>query len=205
MIKNLLIDFGGVLIDLQKDVCIRNFHALGVTGLEPLLEDCHQKGFLMDFELGNLSKEAFCDQMRTLGNVPSTTTNEDITEAWNSFLIGIPRYKLQQLLDLRKDYRMILLSNTNEIHWAWTLQHDFSWEGHTLFDFFDEAYLSFVRHKAKPAADIFQDIINETQIIPTETLFIDDSPANCHTAETFGIKTFTPEARMDWVEKLFPK
>jgi putative hydrolase of the HAD superfamily len=202
MIKNLLIDFGGVLIDLQKEVCLAEFRRLGVEGMDALLEDCHQKGFLMDFELGNLSAEAFCNQVRLLGT--GTPDNATITAAWNSFLIGIPHYKLQQLLELRKTYRTILLSNTNELHWAWTLQHDFSWDGHTLFDFFDEAFLSFKRHKAKPAPDFFQEVIAETSILPAETLFIDDSPANCRTAQALGFRTFTPTPRMDWVKELFP-
>ena len=51
---------------------------------------------------------------------------------------------------------------------------------------------------AKPDAVIFQKVLDETGILPEETLFIDDSEANCRVAKTLGISTYTPQAHEDW-------
>ncbi len=228
-LRNLLIDFGGVLIDLDKPRCMGNFRRLGIDGLESLLQSCHQQGFLLDFEKGNLPKEAFFAHIRGLiGEKPrhfppeatalpgkgealyaksrgaDLPSNEAIAEAWNSFLDGVPRYKLRQLRQLKKTYRILLLSNTNELHWEWAERHDFTQGGHTPADYFDDIFLSFRLHLAKPAPEIFAEVIRQSGIRPEETLFIDDSLANCRAAEAFGIRTFTPQERTDWVPQLFP-
>ena len=41
--------------------------------------------------------------------------------------------------------------------------------------FFEHIYLSYEMKMAKPDADIFQKVLDETGILPNETLFIDDS------------------------------
>ncbi len=215
-IRNLLIDFGGVLINLDKEHCMHNFRRLGIHGLEHLLQSCHQQGFLLELEKGELSTEAFCRHVRSLCLPEALPEGEEevarravpdaasILRAWNSFLVGIPPYKLRQLLLLRRRYRTFLLSNTNEPHWAWSERHDFSRDGHTTADYFDGIYLSCRLHTAKPGAEYFEQVIRQSGIRPEESLFIDDSEANCATARTFGIRTYTPAARTDWAQQLFP-
>ena len=87
-----------------------------------------------------------------------------------------------------------LLSNTNEIHWQWSCLHAFRYKAFRAEDFFEHIYLSYEMKMAKPDADIFQKVLDETGILPNETLFIDDSEANCRTAEALGISTYTPKA-----------
>lgn len=45
-IKNLLIDFGGVLINLDRQRCIENFRKLGLQNVDELLNVYHQQGIL---------------------------------------------------------------------------------------------------------------------------------------------------------------
>lgn len=51
------------------------------------------------------------------GKIGKPVTDAQIDDAWNSFLVSIPTFKLDLLLELRKKYVVYLLSNTNEIHW----------------------------------------------------------------------------------------
>ena len=46
-IKNLLIDLGGVLINLDRQRCIENFQKLGLRNVEELLDISNQDGILM--------------------------------------------------------------------------------------------------------------------------------------------------------------
>ena len=45
-IKNLIIDFGGVLIDLDRQKCVDNFAKLGLYEVKAMLDVYHQHAFL---------------------------------------------------------------------------------------------------------------------------------------------------------------
>ena len=191
-IKNLLIDFGGVLIDLDRRRCLEHFR----PDVENLLHDCHQEGFFQLHEKGLISDAGFRERIRQAIGRP--VTDEAIDEAWNSFLDGIPAYKLDFLLELRKHYTVCLLSNTNAIHWDYACTHDFAQGGRRVEDYFDRIYLSYQLKMIKPDAEIFQAVLADAGLTPEETLFIDDAEANCRTARSLGIHTYTPQAHEDW-------
>lgn len=195
-IKHIIFDLGGVLINLNRLRCMRNFRNLGFSRVGNLIGPFQQEGIFMQLEKGIITAEEFRNRVRLETDQP--LTDEQIDTAWNSFLGNAPGYKLDLLLKLRSKYNIYLLSNTNEIHWNWCLEHVFSYKGHTINDFFDRVFLSFEMQKTKPGLRIFQTVLNETGILPEETFFIDDSRANCETAEAFGISTYTPRSRENW-------
>ncbi len=195
-IHTLLIDFGGVLIDLDRSRCIANFRQLGMPNVEDMLHMCHQEGFFLQHEKGLMSDAEFRDRIRQ--QIGRPISDKQIDEAWNSFLVGIPAYKLDFLLELRQHYTVYLLSNTNAIHWQWSLQQAFSYQGHRVEDFFDRIFLSYEMKMVKPDEEIFRRVIAETGLHPDETLFIDDAESNCRTAQALGIRTYTPQAHEDW-------
>lgn len=201
-IKNLIIDFGGVLIDLDRQRCIENFKRLGLPDVEVVLDIYHQQDFFQKYEKGLITSAEFRDVIRE--KIGKPVTDAQIDDAWNSFLVSIPAAKLDLLLNLRKDYVVYLLSNTNEIHWQWSCQHAFPYKTFRVEDYFEHIYLSYEMNMAKPDAEIFQKVLDDTGIIPAETLFIDDSAANCRAAEALGITTYTPKAGEDW-SHLFAK
>ena len=105
---------------------------------------------------------------------------------------------LDFLPELRKRYKVCLLSNTNAIHWNYACTHDFARGGRRVEDYFDHIYLSYRMKMIKPDAEIFQAVLDDTRWVPQETLFIDDAEANCRTAQSLGIRTYTPQAHEDW-------
>lgn len=195
-IKNLIIDFGGVLIDLDRPRCVQNFKGLGLPDVEAALDLYHQQDFFQKYEKGLITSAEFREEIR--GRIGRPVTDAQIDDAWNSFLVGIPTFKLDLLLELRKEYVVYLLSNTNKIHWQWSCRHAFPYKGFRVEDYFEHIYLSYEMKMAKPDAGIFQKVMDDTGILPQETLFIDDSEANCRTAEALGISTYSPKAHEDW-------
>lgn len=125
-IKNLIIDFGGVLIDLDRQRCLENFRKLGLPDVEVMLDLCHQQDFFQKYEKGLITSAEFREVIR--GKIGKPVTDTRIDDAWNSFLVGIPTFKLDLLLELRKKYVVYLLSNTNEIHWQWSCLHAFRYK-----------------------------------------------------------------------------
>lgn len=196
-IKNLIFDFGGVLIDLDRPRCIEQFKALGLNEVESLLDVCHQRGLFLQHENGLVDDVAFRDFIRSEAKQPNLT-DAQIDEAWNSFLVGIPTYKLEALLELRQHYMVYLLSNTNNIHWQWAIKNAFPMKSFQVEDYFEQIYLSYEMKMAKPDIEIFKTVIEDAGIRPEETLFLDDSAANCVAARQLGIQTYTPKAHEDW-------
>ncbi|WP_291529024.1 HAD family hydrolase [Bacteroides sp. UBA939] len=195
-IKNLIIDFGGVLIDLNRQRCIENFAKLGMPNVEEMLDVCHQQGFFLQHEKGLITGGEFRDAIRE--RIGEDVSDDRIDSAWNSFLVSIPTYKLDLLLKLREKYVVYLLSNTNDIHWEWSCQHAFRYKTFRVEDYFEKIFLSYEMKIVKPDVEIFRKVLEDTGVDPRETFFIDDSAENCRVAETLGISTYTPKAGEDW-------
>ena len=125
-IKNLVIDFGGVIINLTRNLCVEAFDSLGVANIrEQIVNNYQHKDLFMKIELGSITVAEFREGIRHLTRQP--LTDEQIDAAWIAMLDDVPDYKLDLLLDLRKRYNTMLLSNTNEIHWDWSEKTCFSY------------------------------------------------------------------------------
>lgn len=196
-IKNLIIDLGGVIINLTRNRCIEAFEQLGVEDIrENVVNNYQHKDLFMQLELGRITVDEFHEGIRKLSRQP--LTDAQIDAAWIAMLGDVPADKLSLLLDLKKKYNTFLLSNTNIIHWEWIKQTFFTTEQWQASDFFHDIYLSYELHMAKPDADIFEYVLSHASIRPEETLLIDDASPNCRTAETIGMRTYTAQPREDW-------
>ena len=100
-IKNLIFDFGGVLINLDRQRCIENFRKLGLEKVDELLGMYSQQGIFMQHEKGLISSAQFRDSIR--GQITQEVTDEQIDTAWNSFLVDIPRFKLDMSVFLPRE------------------------------------------------------------------------------------------------------
>lgn len=195
MIKNIIFDLGGVLIDLDKQRCLDSFAAIGFDAT-PYLGRYEQKGLFRELELGNIDDQVFLDGI----NCPATDRQK--AEAWTDFLVALPEHRKQAILELRKKgFNTYLLSNTNSIDWEYAKKRFFDTNGCTVNDYFIQVFLSFQMHIMKPDPAIFQQALTQAGLKAEETLFIDDSQSNCQAAESVGIKTICASGD-DWIELL---
>ena len=184
-IKNIVFDLGGVLIDLDFKSAINGLQKAGFTNVKEQLQAFDNEGIFQKFELGEISADEFRASIRENSNV--SLTDEEVDSLWNLMLLEIPREKLELILDLRSKYMVYLLSNTNSIHWDYVCKNAFNYRGFRMDDYFEETFLSYEMHLAKPDKAIFEKILNDANLLPEETLFIDDLEANCKAAEEVGI------------------
>lgn len=199
MIKNIIFDWGGVLIHLDRQRCTDTFAQYGVEVGDELTNPYGHRRDLMNFELGLMSVDEFHDTVRRIYGVQ--LTDEQIDHAWNALLVGIPTYKLDTLLELRKHYRLFLLSNTNAVHWK-EGRKQFEYKGLQMEDYFDQIFLSHEIHELKPSPEAFRKVAEMAGIKPEETLFVDDLEASCKSAEALGFHTYCPVANTDWRDEL---
>jgi len=187
-IKTIIFDFGGVLLDLDINRCIMNFKQLGVQNIEQFLNNYAQKGIFMELEKGLISAEKFRDEVRKI--TANNASDEEIDAAWCSFLVDVPTEKLEMLYQLRKKFRVILLSNTNAIHFPYAAEKYLKHNGLTISDFFDKCYLSYEMKMAKPDIEIFNTLLLEENIDAANCLFLDDGIKNIEIANQLGIQTY---------------
>jgi putative hydrolase of the HAD superfamily len=196
-IKTLILDFGGVIINLTRNRCIEAFESLGVDDVrESVVNNYQHKDMFKQLELGTITPVQFRDNIRKM--TTQTLTDAQIDDAWIAMLDDIPQYKLDLIIELKKKYKVLLLSNTKEIHWIWSVENWFDKGGRCLSDYFDNTYLSYEMHMLKPDAEIFEEVLKKENIDPKDTFFIDDALVNCKAAEALGIRTYTPQPREDW-------
>ena len=184
-IKNIVFDLGGVLVDLDFKAAINGLQQAGFANVKEQLYALDQGGLFPKFELGEMTADEFRTAIRENSTV--TLTDEEVDNLWNLMLLEIPREKLELILELRSKYMVYLLSNTNAIHWDYVCKNAFNYRGFRMEDYFEETFLSFEMHLAKPNKAIFEKVLSEANLLPEETLFIDDSEANCKAAEEVGI------------------
>ena len=63
-IKNIVFDLGGVMIDLDRARCVEEFHKIGFTEIDDLIDSYHPKGFLGRLERGDVTNDDFYDYVR---------------------------------------------------------------------------------------------------------------------------------------------
>ena len=195
-IKTIIFDFGDVFINLDKEGAMQN--ALTLFDLEEFPEDLIAINTL--YEQGLISSEEFVEFYTD--NFPELS-EKDIIDAWNFILKDFPKERLAFLQKLKEEnkFKLILLSNTNELHINWVKEHvSFYEEFKTCFDQF---YLSHEINLRKPNDDIYQFVLKQNKLKAEECLFIDDTKDNTDTASTLGIHIWNIDETKENVINLF--
>lgn len=200
MIKNIVFDFGGVIVDINRENAVKRFEELGITNAEEVLDKYHQKGIFLEVEDGRISAEEFCSKLGIIAK--REISFEEAKYGWLGFMVGVPLYRLEYLEELRKKYNLYLLSNTNPFIMSWARSNEFTTLGKPLDDYFDKLYLSYQIGIVKPDQAIFDYMINDASINPEETVFVDDGSANVEMGINLGFKTMQPVNAEDWRYKL---
>ena len=200
MIKNLLFDLGGVIMDIRRLNCVASFERLGMKNADSFLGEYSQKGPFLQLEEGAISEEEFRTAVRAL--IDGEVSDEQIDSAFCDFLVGIPKYRLEQLRQLKKSYNIYMLSNTNSIMWRSRIAEDFRQEGLEREDYFDGIVTSFEARSIKPNAKIFHTVVEKLGINPDETLFLDDSQKNLDAAAQLGFHTLLVTPGSEFFELL---
>ncbi|TXD85173.1 HAD family phosphatase [Subsaximicrobium wynnwilliamsii] len=195
-IKTIIFDFGAVFIDLNKEVAHQN--ALALFELDELHDELVSMNTL--YEQGLMSTEEFLDFYTA--NFPKLSKPQ-LIDTWNSMLGHFPEKRLNFIKSLASEanYKLILLSNTNDLHINWIIDNVPFFE-----DFkkqFDAFYLSHEIQLRKPNADIYEFVLKQNKLTPEECLFIDDTKANTDAAANLGIHIWNIDETQEDVTDLF--
>jgi len=186
LIRNIIFDLGGVLLDLDVQKTFDAFEKMGLSK-EVIMERYNSKGnFFFQFEKGQISANEFRESLRKM--IGNSVSNEKIDYAWNEMIRGFKNDTIKLLSALSGKYPVYLLSNTNEIHLPFYSEQFREASGGTILQkYFIETYYSHIIGTRKPEPESFRHVLKEAGIEPTETLFIDDFEENCVSAREIGL------------------
>jgi len=188
-IKNLILDLGGVLYDIRYENIADTFRAYGLQNFEEIYVQAGQAKEIDFFEEGKITPTQFRDFIRSLSS--DHLNDQQIDNAWNAILIDLPEVRLEILKELGKKYRLFLFSNTNEINCIEFERFVTEKFGENIFEtHFEKTYYSHTLGIKKPKPEAFQKICMEQNLLPTETLFIDDTERHILGAHKAGLQTY---------------
>lgn len=189
-VKNIILDLGGVLLDIDIRRTLEAFDKLNIDGVRSEDVYPHLKGPFLELELGNIDGDEFLKRMREEHGIGESVTDKQIWDAWNALLLDFDLERFDMIEKSGDKYRLFILSNTNLPHRIEYLKRFETQSGGRTFEsYFEKCFYSDELHMRKPDERIYRHVIETTGIVPEETLFIDDNKCNFVGAEACGIKT----------------
>jgi glucose-1-phosphatase len=176
--KTIVFDLGNVLIPFDHSLWVKNFNeieaGLGDKYYQLYLDNYHVH---RDYESGKISDAEFVSiNLKWLDNKVDTEIFFDVFS--NIFVLN------QNVIDLlpilKKKYKLVLLSNTSDIH------KKYGWEQYNFIKQFDKLILSQEVKSVKPEEIIYKAAESFTKE-PSEThIFIDDVLEYVNAAKSLG-------------------
>ncbi|MEQ8623632.1 MAG: HAD family phosphatase [Vicingaceae bacterium] len=183
----IIFDLGNVIINLDMPATDRAFSKLLGSKYETVMMQLNEKNIFQRYEKGEISSTLF---VQSIADASSLSDLQAIKAAWNAMLLDIPTVRFEILRQAKKKYRTFCLSNTNELHIDFIYnQLEQEQKLNNLDEFFEKVYLSHEMGMRKPDEEIFLKVIEEQQLNPHNTLFIDDTAGHLESARKIGLQT----------------
>ena len=185
-IDAVILDFGGVLFNIDYHAPARAFKALGMSNFEAIYSQASQTDLFDRLETGRISNDDFIQALA--GYLPDHISRQQILDAWNIILLDIPKTRIDFIHQLHRSKRTLLLSNTNAIHvqeFEQTIDKTMSLD--YFYSAFDEVYYSNVIKLKKPYPETFLQVCNWNNLDPHRVLFVDDSVQHVQGALQAGL------------------
>ena len=193
-IDAIIFDLGGVIIDLDFQRTFDQFAVLSGKSAAEIKSGLLESDLLLKYEKGEFTDFQFLNAIQEKFN--TRASHEEMEEAFIALLLHIPIERVHLLRQLSKQYRLFLLSNTSAMHYKEVnniLHRNTGCED--LTHLFETVFLSFEMGLLKPGIEIYETVLQQAQLNPATTLFLDDNASNLKGASSVGIQTalVTPE------------
>jgi len=177
-IKVILFDLGGVLVELGA----QPIPSAWLDEDDFTAKDWFTSETAVLFEKGLITPEVFAETLKNDLNIKQS--NDKIIEHFTAWPIGLYAGANELLLQLKTDYKLAVLSNTNTLHWP-RIIHEFK-----ITDYIEFVYASHLLNMAKPESAIFRKVVEELNTKPANILFFDDNEKNIQVSRALGIQGF---------------
>jgi putative hydrolase of the HAD superfamily len=179
MIKTVIFDLGKVIVPFDFSRGYRTMSEHCSCTPEEIPKRIGSTDLVRRFESGQVEPEQFVEQL--CGVLGAQIEYERFCQIWSSIFLPETLLPESLIAGLRRRYRLLLLSNTNAIHFEMVRQN------YPLLRHFDDLVLSYEIGAMKPSPKIYQAAIERAQCEPEECFFTDDIPEYVAGAREAGI------------------
>ncbi|MDR1414255.1 MAG: HAD family phosphatase [Odoribacteraceae bacterium] len=180
MIKNIIFDLGGVVVEYNPALIISTF-----TGNPALKKYVTDNGFFREpwteFDRGTLTKQELAAEGARLSGCPAADC-EALIDHMKRCLVSIPETGELIAALARRGFRLYCLSNMSLDHYDYL-------KNRPVFAHFHGQVISALEGLVKPERAFYELILERYRLLPDETLFIDDLQRNLLAAAELGIHT----------------
>jgi glucose-1-phosphatase len=178
MHKAIIFDLGKVLVPFDFKIGYRALEAACPYRADEIPRQIAKTGLVQRLEKGLIGPPDFVERLSEA--LELRLEYADFCRAWSSIFYG--QLLADALLEsLAARYRLLLLSNTNSIHWEMVR------ENYPMIRYFHDRILSFEVHFMKPEPEIFQAAVARAGCRAEECFFTDDMADNVEAAKRLGM------------------
>jgi len=190
VIRSILFDLGNVLVPFDVTRAYKALAENSGLSAEEVALRITDSGLYPLYESGLVETEEFLDRFSNLLGLNCSLP--EFREIWNSIFLAETSTSEELVIELKQKYRLVLLSNTNELHYGWLR------ERYPILNHFDAYTLSYAEKAMKPDNRIYAAAVANAQCLPEECFFTDDIQRYIEAARAFGIdaEQFTGEANL---------
>lgn len=180
MIKNVIFDLGGVVVEWNAKRVINTFNGNPIL-VNFVKENGLFRNYWTAFDKGDINRQELLAKASVLSGCPLEDCDEFVEHVKHS-LVTIPETEaLIQELSLQ-GYKLYCLSNMSLDFYEYLKIRE-------VFKYFDGQIISAIEHMVKPDREIYDLLLNRYRLKPEESLLIDDLEPNVKAAQTVGINT----------------
>ncbi len=179
MHKTVILDLGKVIVPFDFQRGYRALAEYSPLPVEELPGRIRATGLVVPFETGQIEAREFVE--RFTAALDARMSYEEFCRVWSSIFLPDPLIPEELVAGLRNRYRMVLLSNTNSIHFEMIR------ENYPILRHFDEYVVSYEVGALKPSPKIYDAAIRAARCEPGECFFADDIPEYVEGARRAGI------------------
>ena len=174
----IVFDLGQVLVRFDYKFFVEkvNKHKAGIG---ELFLELYKNNYEVhrDFEKGKLSEKIFIDKM--LGFLDHIIDGETFCRYWSD-IFSFNNDVIALLPELKKKYKLYLVSNTNSIH------KKYGYQDYEFLKLFDQQFLSHEVGFIKPEVEIYRAVEIASGFASEEHIFIDDILEYVNAAKNIG-------------------
>jgi FMN phosphatase YigB (HAD superfamily) len=187
-IKVIAFDLGNVLLPFSRFRAAFNIWRATGTGLFKIVAYFLFSHVWQDFDTGHYTAHEFYQKVTQALGLKASEENFRLAFA---DMFHENRRLVALLPELKKRFRLFLLSDINPIHFEFCLDR------YKFFSLFEEFVVSYQVKAKKPSPKIFETLIQKAGVRPEEILFTDDKRKNAEGARRCGIQGihFTSERK----------
>lgn len=184
MYKALIFDLGNVVFNVDFDLIYKHWSEHSGIPYEIIKKYFEADKYFDKFERGDLIEEEY--RRITNENLGMNLSEKDFDEGLTALYLDETHDINSLLKELKKNYRIIALSNTNIIHKrVWREKYK------NTMDQFEKIFSSHEINTRKPEIEPYLIALDYLKMKPEEVIFLDDKPENIEPAKTLGMKTIT--------------